>query len=72
MKTLDKRLKELSPNVFYSTHHEAHQYYSFYTSPFEKATCLSIDGVGEIMADAIIEWFDLDWHKQIIKKWERA
>jgi carbamoyltransferase len=48
MKTLDKRLKELSPNVFYSTHHEAHQYYSYYTSPFEKATCLSIDGVGEI------------------------
>ena len=48
MKILDKRLKELSPNVFYSTHHEAHQYYSFYTSPFEKATCLSIDGVGEI------------------------
>ncbi len=29
----------------------------------------AIDGVGEIMADAIIEWFDLDWHKQIIKKW---
>ena len=24
------------------------------------------------MADAIIEWFDLDWHKQIIKKWEKA
>lgn len=48
MKTLDKKLRELSPNVFYSTHHEAHQYYSFYTSPFEKAMCLSIDGVGEI------------------------
>ena len=32
----------------------------------------AIDGVGEIMADAIIEWFDLDWHKQIIKKWEKA
>jgi carbamoyltransferase len=45
---LDKRLKEISPNVFYSTHHESHQYYSHYTSHFEESTCLSVDGVGEI------------------------
>ena len=31
-----------------------------------------IDGVGQIMADAIVEWFEVDWHKQIIKKWEKA
>jgi DNA ligase (NAD+) len=31
-----------------------------------------IDGVGEVIADAIVEWFDVDWHKQIIKKWEKA
>jgi len=43
-----KRLKEISPNVFYSTHHESHQYYSQYTSSFDESTCLSIDGVGEI------------------------
>jgi len=30
------------------------------------------EGVGEIIADAIVEWFDIDWHKQIIKKWEKA
>jgi carbamoyltransferase len=45
---IDKKLKEISPNIFYSTHHEAHQYYSQYTSNFEESTCLSIDGVGEI------------------------
>jgi carbamoyltransferase len=45
---IDKKLKAISPNVFYSTHHEAHQYYSHYTSHFEESTCLSIDGVGEI------------------------
>lgn len=48
MKEIDERLRQLSPNVFYSTHHEAHLYYSYYTSPFDEATCLSIDGVGEI------------------------
>jgi len=32
----------------------------------------SIDGVGQVMADAIVEWFDVPWHKQIIKKWEKA
>jgi DNA ligase (NAD+) len=31
-----------------------------------------IDGVGEVMADAIVEWFEVDWHKQIIKKWDKA
>ncbi len=31
-----------------------------------------IDGVGQVMADAIVEWFSIDWHKQIIKKWEKA
>jgi DNA ligase (NAD+) len=32
----------------------------------------SIDGVGQVIADAIVEWFDVPWHKQIIKKWEKA
>ena len=48
MEFLDKRLKRISDNVFYSTHHESHQYYSYYTSNFNDAICLSVDGVGEI------------------------
>lgn len=48
VKEIDKRLKEICPTVFYSTHHEAHQYYAHYTSHFEESTCLSVDGVGEI------------------------
>ena len=46
-KQIDQKLKEISPNVFYSTHHESHLYYSYYTSSFDNALCLSIDGVGE-------------------------
>jgi DNA ligase (NAD+) len=30
------------------------------------------EGVGQVMAEAIIEWFLVDWHKQIIRKWEKA
>ncbi|MSO25540.1 MAG: NAD-dependent DNA ligase LigA [Candidatus Nanopelagicaceae bacterium] len=32
----------------------------------------NIDGVGEVIAEVIVEWFNIDWHKQIIKKWEKA
>ena len=31
-----------------------------------------VDGVGEIIAESIVEWFSVDWHKQIIKKWSAA
>jgi len=48
MNDIDEKLKKISKNVFYSTHHESHLYYSFYTSSFDEATCLSVDGVGEI------------------------
>lgn len=52
IKNNTRKIKELlsrySNNVFYSTHHESHLYYSFYSSNFESAICLSIDGVGEI------------------------
>lgn len=44
---LNKILSKYSNNVFYSTHHESHIYYSYYTSPFNDAVTLSIDGVGE-------------------------
>ena len=32
----------------------------------------NIDGVGEIIAQSIKEWFSIDWHKAIIKKWAKA
>ena len=31
-----------------------------------------IDGVGETIAQSIIELFAVDWHREIIKKWEKA
>jgi len=34
-------------NLYYSDHHLSHAAYSFYTSPFDKASILSVDGVGE-------------------------
>jgi len=29
-------------------------------------------GVGQIIAQSIIEWFSVDWHQSIIKKWQTA
>ena len=31
-----------------------------------------IDGVGQIIAESIVEWFKVKWHKEIIAKWEKA
>ena len=61
-----KHLKPFKGRVFYSEHHLAHQYYSFFTSDFQTAICLSIDGVGEIDTLSVgladddgIEYYDL-------------
>lgn len=47
IKNLKRMLSKISDNVFYSTHHESHHYYSYYSSPFNSAVSLSVDGVGE-------------------------
>jgi DNA ligase (NAD+) len=31
-----------------------------------------IDGLGETIAQSIVEWFGIDWHRQIIAKWQGA
>ncbi len=31
-----------------------------------------IDGVGATIAESIIEWFSIDWHQEIIAKWNAA
>ena len=33
--------------IFYSDHHLSHAAYTYYTSPYDKASILSVDGVGE-------------------------
>ena len=36
------------------------------------AELAGIDGVGEVIAQSIVEWFEVDWHRDIIKKWSDA
>ena len=31
-----------------------------------------IDGVGGVIAESIVEWFSVDWHQSIVKKWAQA
>ena len=30
------------------------------------------EGVGGVIADSVIEWFGVDWHRAIVDKWQRA
>jgi len=32
----------------------------------------AVDGVGGIIADALIDWFAVDWHQEIIDRWAAA
>ena len=32
----------------------------------------AVDGVGGIIADALIDWFDVDWHQEIVEQWAAA
>ncbi|WP_423923273.1 NAD-dependent DNA ligase LigA [Frigoribacterium sp. 2-23] len=32
----------------------------------------AVDGVGGIIADALLAWFDVDWHVEIIDRWTAA
>jgi DNA ligase (NAD+) len=32
----------------------------------------AVDGVGSTIAHSIVEWFAVDWHREIIRKWEAA
>ncbi len=30
------------------------------------------EGVGPTIAEAVTAWFEVDWHREIVDKWERA
>lgn len=32
----------------------------------------AVEGIGPTIAHAIIEWFEVDWHREIIESWQRA
>ena len=36
------------------------------------AELAEVDGVGQIIADSIVEWFSVNWHQEIVKKWKDA
>jgi DNA ligase (NAD+) len=32
----------------------------------------AVEGVGGIIADAVLEWFEVDWHREIVESWAAA
>lgn len=32
----------------------------------------AVDGIGPVLAAAIVEWFSVDWHREIVDKWRAA
>jgi DNA ligase (NAD+) len=40
------------------------------TAPEEELA--AVDGVGPTIARAVVEWFAVDWHREIVRKWTEA
>ena len=36
------------------------------------AELADIDGLGDVIAQSVAEWFEIDWHRNIVKKWSDA
>ncbi|MRK01152.1 MULTISPECIES: NAD-dependent DNA ligase LigA [Aeromicrobium] len=36
------------------------------------AELAAVDGVGPTIAEAVVEWFDVDWHRGIVDQWQAA
>ncbi|WP_415131643.1 NAD-dependent DNA ligase LigA [Microbacterium sp.] len=32
----------------------------------------AVEGVGETIADSLIDWFEVDWHRDIVDRWQAA
>ncbi len=32
----------------------------------------AVDGVGDIIAEAVLAWFEVDWHREIVERWAAA
>ena len=32
----------------------------------------AVEGVGEIIAQSLLEWFEVDWHREIVDRWQAA
>ncbi|WP_396668867.1 NAD-dependent DNA ligase LigA [Microbacterium sp. R86528] len=32
----------------------------------------AVEGVGAIIADSLLDWFEVDWHREIVQRWSRA
>jgi len=38
----------------------------------DAAELAAVDGVGPIIAEAVVEWFQVDWHLEIVQRWSEA
>jgi DNA ligase (NAD+) len=38
----------------------------------DAAELAAVDGVGPVIAEAVKEWFTVDWHVEVVQKWARA
>lgn len=38
----------------------------------ERDELAAVDGVGPVIADAVREWFAVDWHRDVVSKWRAA
>jgi DNA ligase (NAD+) len=38
----------------------------------DQAELAAVEGVGPVIAEAVRDWFEVDWHRDVVEKWARA
>jgi len=62
-------IRHVGPTAAQSLARELRAIERIRTAPVEELA--AVDGVGPVIAEAIREWFAVDWHAAIVERWER-
>jgi DNA ligase (NAD+) len=63
-------IRHVGPTAAQALARELRDLERIFTSPVDQLA--AVEGVGPIIAEAVIAWYDIDWHREIVAKWRAA
>jgi DNA ligase (NAD+) len=63
-------IRHVGPTAAQALAREFHDLYEI--ADATRDALAGVDGVGAVIADSIIEWFAVDWHRNIVDRWAAA
>jgi DNA ligase (NAD+) len=63
-------IRHVGPTAAQALARELRDLERIFTSPVEELA--AVEGVGPIIAEAVLAWYEVDWHREIVAKWKAA